>query len=165
MPIKLRGTRGLGLAIISVLLVVLVAACGKASSAATPSSGSSASSASSGSATAQIRTAWADFFAGTTPAAQKIALLQNGQAFAKIIQAQAGLPIAQGTQAKVLSVTQTSPTTAAVTYTITIGGKTALANQRGEAVKQGGVWKVGDKSFQALIGLERQSAPSSSPTP
>ena len=165
MSIKLRGTRAGALVLTSLALVVIVAACGKASSAGTPSAHPSASGSPSGSATAQITSDWTAFFAGTTPAAHKITLLQNGQAFATIIQAQAGLPIARGTQAKVLSVKQTSPTTATVTYTISIGGKVALANQHGQAVKQGGVWKVGSSSFRALLALEGHGTPSASPTP
>ena len=165
MSFKLRGRRVATLVTASLALVVLVAACGKATSAASPSTHPSVSTSPTGSATAQITSSWENFFAGTTSAASKIALLQNGQTFAKIIQAQAGLPIAKGTQAKVISVTQTSPTTATVKYTITIGGKVALADQNGQAVQQGGVWKVGDKSFQALLALEGQKVPSSSPSP
>jgi hypothetical protein len=164
MSLTLTRPKSAGLAVALLALTVLVAACGKATSAATPPSTIPKASPSV-SPTTQIKTNWMRFFAGTTPAARKIALLQNGQAFAAIIQAQAGLPIARGTQAKVLSVRQTSPTTAVVTYTITIGGKVALANQKGQAVKQGGVWKVGDSSFQALLAREGNSAPSSSPGP
>jgi len=47
-----------------------------------------------------------------------------------------------------------SATQAKVTYSILVGGAAALKNQPGVAVKQGGVWKVGDQSFCALLTLE-----------
>jgi hypothetical protein len=115
---------------------------------------------------AAITTAWQTFFAGTTPAATKITLLQNGQQFATVIQAQAGSPLAKATQAKVTAVSVTSPTTADVTYSIVQGGQVALPDQKGQAVLEGGVWKVSAPSFQALLKLEQGQAgasPSASP--
>ena len=144
----------------AVLLVVVVAACGKAvnANATTAPSPSAAPSAS-----AAVTADWQEFFSGATPAARKIALLQQGQQFAKTITAQASSPIAQGTQAKVTSVTVTSPTTATVTYSITMGGQTALPDQQGQAVLEGGVWKVSARSFQDLLKLE-QGATGSMPS-
>ena len=144
----------------AMLLVVVVAACGKAvnANATTAPSPSAAPSAS-----AAVTADWQEFFSGATPAARKIALLQHGQQFAKTITAQASSPIAQGTQAKVTSVTVTSPTTANVTYSITMGGQTALPDQQGQAVLEGGVWKVSARSFQDLLKLE-QGATGSMPS-
>ena len=144
----------------AVLLVVVVAACGKAvnANATTAPSPSAAPSAS-----AAVTADWQEFFSGATPAARKIALLQQGQQFAKTITAQASSPIAQGTQARVTSVTVTSPTTANVTYSITMGGQTALPDQQGQAVLEGGVWKVSARSFQDLLKLE-QGATGSMPS-
>ncbi len=152
--------------LLSVLLaVVLVAAgCGSTSTSTTPSSTPSASA--SVSTTAAITSAWEKFFAGTTPAATKIGLLQNGQQFATTIQAQANSPLAKATQAKVTSVKVLTPTTAAVTYSIVQGGQTALPDQNGQAVLEGGVWKVSAQSFQALLRLEQgqgSASPSASP--
>lgn len=144
------------------ILVGVVAACGGNASATTKSTPSPSATLSD---TAAVRQAWQTFFAGTTSASQKVQLLQNGQQFAKVIQAQAGLPMAQGTQATVSKVTVTSPTTADVIYSISIGGQVALAHQKGQAVKQGGMWKVGDKSFQALLSMEGQGMPSTLPSP
>ena len=47
-----------------------------------------------------------------------------------------------------------SPSQAKVTYSILIGGQSALANQAGVAVYQGGTWKVGLASFCGLLTLE-----------
>ena len=109
---------------------------------------------------------WVKFFNGTTPAATKVTLLQNGQQFAAVITAQAASPLAKSAQAKVTSVTVTSPTTATVKYSIVEGGQVAVPDQTGQAVLQGGVWKVSAPSFQALLKLEQgQTSGSPSPSP
>ena len=95
-------------------------------------------------------------------------MLQNGQQFASVIQAQANSPLAQGSSAKVTAVTVVSPTKAKVTYSILLAGQVVLADQKGEATLEAGVWKVSAKSFSALLALEGQSgagSPSASPTP
>ncbi len=147
------------------VLPVAVAACGSKSSATTtPSPTVSASAASS--ATAAITSDWEKFFAGTTAAAAKESLLQNAQQFATVIKAQASSAIAKATQAKVTAVKITSPTTATVTYSIVEGGQVALPDQKGQAVLEGGVWKVSAPSFQALLKLEQgqgSTSPSASP--
>ena len=142
-------------------LPVLLAACGSTSTAASPSPRPAPAAS-----TAAITSAWQTFFPGATPAATKITLLQNGQQFATVIQAQASSPLAKATQAKVTAVTVTSPTTADVTYSIVQGGQVALPDQKGQAVLDGGVWKVSAPSFQALLKLEQGQAsasPSASP--
>jgi hypothetical protein len=138
-------------------MVVVLAACGgKATSTPSPSPPSAAT---------QIKANWEAFFAGTTPAARKISLLQNGQQFATTIQAQAQSSLAKSTAAKVSSVNVTSATTATVKYSILLGKQVALADQTGQAALQGGVWKVSAQSFQALLALEgaASSSPSASP--
>jgi len=127
------------------------------SAASSPAAGSTAnasSPAASGNATAQITTNWEAFFDGKTSAAKKISLLQNGQKFASVINAQAGSGIATSAGAKVTTVVVNSPAKATVKYNITLGGTTALANQTGTAVYQDGMWKVGDVSFCQLLKLE-----------
>jgi len=134
------------------------------SAASSPAAGSTAnasSPAASGNATAQITTNWEAFFDGKTSAAKKISLLQNGQKFASVINAQAGSGIATSAGAKVTTVVVNSPAKATVKYNITLGGTTALANQTGTAVYQDGMWKVGDVSFCQLLKLENAgTAPS-----
>jgi hypothetical protein len=159
-------TRGAALAVLLVALPLVVAACGSKSNAATTPTPTPTLSAYAGGSAAAITSDWQKFFAGTTPAAAKMALLQNGQQFAAVIQAQASSAIAKATQAKVTAVKITSPTTADVTYSIVQGGQVALPNQKGQAVLVGGVWKVSAPSFQALLKLEQgqsSTAPSASP--
>ena len=106
------------------------------------------------SAITQIRASWTTFFRGTTPAAKKIALVQDGKAFAKIITAQARSGLASVASAKVARVTLVSKTKASVDYTVLLAGKPALKNARGTALYLQHGWKVSDQSFCALLGLE-----------
>jgi hypothetical protein len=110
--------------------------------------------ASQSSATAQVTTNWVRFFKGSTPPAQKVKLLENGSRFTSIIEAQAKSLLAQSTTVKVLSVQVLSKSKATVKYTIYLGGRPALANQKGTAVLQSKVWKVGASSFCSLLSLE-----------
>jgi hypothetical protein len=139
------------------------AASAASSPSAVPSAPASSSSpaAASGNAKAQITANWEAFFSGKTSAAKKISLLENGQKFATIINAQAGSGLAGSAGAKVTAVVVNSATKATVSYDITLGGTTALPNQTGTAIYQGGVWKVGDVSFCQLLKLENAgSSPS-----
>jgi len=104
-------------------------------------------------ATTAITTNWEMFFSGKSPAAMKIALVQNGSNFASIINNQAGSPLSTSATATVSSVTLKSGGTAAVKYSIGVSGA-SLSGQNGTAVYQDGVWKVGDVSFCALLTLE-----------
>ena len=115
---------------------------------------SSASPASSSGAASTIAANWAAFFNAKTPVAKRVSLLQDGQTFQSIIKSQAGSGLAASATAKVTKVTVVSSTQAKVTYSILIGGQSALANQAGVAVLQDGTWKVGLASFCGLLALE-----------
>ncbi len=86
--------------------------------------------------------------------AKRVSLLQDGQTFQSIIKSQAGSGLAASATAKVTKVTMVSSTQAKVTYSILIGGQSALAHQAGVAVFQDGTWKVGLASFCGLLALE-----------
>lgn len=158
--------------VVAFAVVASVSACGGSKAAGpTPSTGSpaattSAPSGSSGSTAdiAAITKNWEAFFDAKTPTDQRVALLQNGQAFAPIIRAQAGSGLAASASAKVSRVTVTSPSQATVTYSILIAGTPALADQTGTAVLDNGQWKVGDASFCALLALENGGSTSGLPT-
>src|ERR1700722_14736148 len=127
------------------------------SSSPAPSSSapaSSASPASSSGAASTIAANWATFFNAKTPVAKRVSLLQDGQTFQSIIKSQAGSGLAASASAKVTKVTMVSSTQAKVTYSILIGGQSALANQAGVAVLQDGTWKVGLASFCGLLAVE-----------
>jgi hypothetical protein len=104
-----------------------------------------------------IEANWATFFNAKTPTAKRLTLLENGTEFASVIKAQSGGGLASEASSKVTHVTLTGTDQAAVTYAILVAGKVALSNQHGLAVYQGGVWKVGDTSFCALLKLEGTS--------
>jgi len=157
--------------------VMAVAACSSsgstkpstsASSSAAPTSAAPATSAApspsgggSSAAVTQITTNWEAFFNPKTPVTKRVSLLQNGQVFESIIQAQAGSPLAASATSSVSSVTVESPAQAKVLYSILVGGTPELKNQPGVAVFQNGIWKVGDQSFCALLTLENSGkAPS-----
>ncbi|HTZ44441.1 MAG TPA: hypothetical protein VMB79_11325 [Jatrophihabitans sp.] len=145
--------------IATVLVPVVLAGCRGSSHPATSSSApapsASSSTPSAAEIAAQVSQVWTDFFAGTTAAAAKVKLLQNGAAYAAVIAAQAGSPTARATTAKVLKVTPTADgQSAAVSYDILVNKQVALPNQLGGAVLVGGSWKVAAASFCSLLALE-----------
>ena len=129
-----------------------LAACG---SSGTSSASVPPSTRPPASATALVRANWEAFFSGKTSAAKKITLLQNGQAYAAIIDAQSGSGMASSASASVTKVTVTSPAQARVTYDVLLGTTPALTSQSDVAVYQNGTWKVGDASFCGLLALEK----------
>ena len=149
---------------------VLVSACGGSTEATsttttavpTTSSGSSTTSVSLSGDEAAIAANYVKFFDGTQPVADKIGLLENGQQYTKELETQGASPLAKMASVSVSSVTITSPTAAEVKYSILVGGQPALPDQIGEAVLQGGVWKVGIDSFMALLALQQGSTTPSS---
>jgi glucose/arabinose dehydrogenase len=156
-----------------VALALTVAACsssGSSTSAATspsaasapaspvpasaPASSSAPSTGGNSAAVAQITANWEKFFSSSTPVSEKVTLLQNGSTFEAAIKAFANFPLASSLGAKVTNVTLNSATSATVTYSITTSsGSTLLPNQKGTAVYQDGVWKVGDASLCGLFKL------------
>ena len=141
-------------------LALTVAAC---SSSSSPSSSAPASSAPASSApasaptsdnaaaAAEIKANWEKFFNASTPTSQRVALLQNGSAFAGAI---SGLShLVSGLGATVTSVTVTSPTMAVVKYNLTASGSTLLSGETGTAVYENGTWKVADASLCGLLKL------------
>lgn len=124
---------------------------------------SSASPVSSSGAASTIAANWAAFFNAKTPVAKRVSLLQDGQTFQSTIKAQAGTGLAASATAKVTKVTMVSSTQAKVTYSILLGGQTALAHQAGVAVYQDGTWKVGLTSFCGLLTVENGGSTSKLP--
>lgn len=136
--------------------VATTSAPAHATGSAAPASGAPEADAAT---TAAVTDAFVKFFDSTTPPDQKIALVENGQAFAPTINAQAGSPMAQGTTATVSHVALTAPDRAAVTYTILLNGSPALQDQAGWAVKADETWKVSQETFCALLTLQGNPPP------
>jgi hypothetical protein len=132
-------------------LALAVAACGSSSPSSSSSAPSSSSATGNAAAVAQITANWEKFFSASTPTSQRVALLQNGPAFAVAI---TGLShLVSGLGATVTSVTVTSPTSATVKYNLTASGSSLLSGQTGTAVYENGTWKVADASLCGLIKL------------
>lgn len=103
---------------------------------------------------ATIAANWTTFFDGSQPVTGKADLLQNGDQYAAELEAQAASPLTKGVTVEVSAVTIGSDSTAEVTYSLLLGGIPALADQKGQAILEDGVWKVGEASFQALLALQ-----------
>ena len=115
--------------------------------------GSSHSKSPSGpNAQAQIKSAYVKFFAGSTPLAERVALLENGQQFKPVIKLFADNPLAKNASATVSSVTLQGANKAKVDFSVKVGGA-SLGTQTGTAVRQNGRWKVGDAGLCKLVAL------------
>lgn len=132
-------------------------------SATSPSPSASAAPAAGAAARDAVAANWTAFFDAKTPVAKRVSLLQDGSQFASIISAQAGSGLASEASAKVTKVRLVSATQADVTYSILVGGQSALPHQAGVAVYQDGMWKVGVASFCGLLTLENGGKTSSLP--
>ena len=97
---------------------------------------------------------WTEFFNPKAPAAKRATLLQDASALSSALSGMATNPQAQTSSAKVDSVTVQSSTKAKVVYDILVSGTPILNGQTGEAVLEGGTWKVSVASFCGLLALE-----------
>ena len=104
-------------------------------------------------ATAEIKRNWQAFFDPKTSIADKTKYLENGTVLAPLLQGFAADPRVGQVAATVSNVTFTSPTTATVTYTLTLQGTVVAPNATGKAVLQDGTWKVALSTLCGLIAL------------
>jgi hypothetical protein len=102
---------------------------------------------------AQIKSAYAKFFSGRTPIPERVAVLQNGPKFKGLVTSFANNPLAKNVNATVSSVTLQGANKAKVVYTVKLGGA-GLPTQTGTAVRENGMWKVGDASLCRLVALQ-----------
>ncbi|MFE3292296.1 hypothetical protein [Rhodococcus sp. NPDC059234] len=153
MPVRVVAALGFG-----AVLALTTIGCGGSNEGA-PSGTTPPSAAAGSDARAAVTDAFVAFFSGDTAAAEKITLVQNGQAFADTVNAQADSPIAKGATATVSTVDLDSPGHATVTYTVLLDGKPVLPDQTGEAVEVDGTWKVAQSTFCALLTLEGNPPP------
>jgi ABC-type phosphate/phosphonate transport system substrate-binding protein len=102
--------------------------------------------------TAEITTAYTSFFNASTPAATRLASLQNGANYTPQL-TQLGKLMPSTLGAKVDSVAITG-NTAAVTYELINNGQSLLGKpSTGSAVKVGGKWLVASSTFCGLASL------------
>jgi len=146
-------------------VLLLTAGCGTrvgtrfTSPAGTPAATSTSTSSSpsttidAAAATAQITANWQRFFDHTTALADREALLENGPSYAAALITRSKDPLQAQASATVTSVALTAADRATVTYDVSLNGAVALPGAQGEAVRQGGVWKVSAQSFCSLVTL------------
>jgi hypothetical protein len=147
---------GCVLAVSSVALIVGCGGAGKKTGAGTPSSSSSvaAMGARPSETKAAIRLSWEAFFDGSTSAAKRVSLLENGDQFAKTIAAVSASPLAKQAKASVTSVRIDGPARATVTFSLLLGATPVIQGVKGSAVLVNGTWKVSRASFCQLAALQ-----------
>jgi hypothetical protein len=106
------------------------------------------------SAKTQIDHNWQTFFGPTASLQTRENLLQNGSAFAQIIQSEFAALGQESFSSTINSTTLTSTTAANVVYTGTLGGQVVLKNEAGSAVKVNNTWKVSDATLCQLLALD-----------
>ncbi|MFZ2177550.1 MAG: hypothetical protein WAW17_26700 [Rhodococcus sp. (in: high G+C Gram-positive bacteria)] len=109
--------------------------------------------------TKEITDAFVTFFNGTTPPADRAALVENGDVFLPTLEGMTANPQAMATTATVEGVTLTDPANAAVKWTLLMGGNPVLPDQSGEALEQAGKWKVSANTFCSLMAIQGGGAP------
>ncbi|MFD5636923.1 hypothetical protein ACFWJM_22690 [Streptomyces sp. NPDC127077] len=166
-----RGNVGAVAAAAVLVLAAALTACsgdnggGGSSASPTPTAEQSTATAPADPAAAQqeIKQNWEKFFDPAVSAKDKLAVLENGERMAPVLQGFNGDQRGQQVKSNVEKIEFTSPTEANVTYTLTLNGATALPNASGTAVEQNGTWKVSVKTLCALVQLSGNG--SSSPVP
>jgi hypothetical protein len=151
------------------LAVLLVVSCGgsgkkaaapSASPVSTSATPSAAASATAGTLTgeqAEVAHAWVTFFAPNSSLDTKVSLLQRGPTYRSILVAQSKTSAARLYSMTVSAVTVHGDS-ADVVFDIHSGGSVVLAKQSGQAVREGGVWKVSADNFCALISLNTETS-------
>lgn len=129
------------------------------SDSTTSAAATSAAAAAADPATTQAVTdTYVTFFNGTTPPATRAGLVENGDAFLPALEGMAADPQATATSATVEGVTA-SDGVAAVSWTLLMNGAPVLPDQSGEAVDDGGTWKVSAATFCALLAIQGDGTP------
>jgi hypothetical protein len=126
-------------------LGLIAAACG---------GGGGSGSQSPAQAKAEIKTNWERYFDPSQPVSAKPVLIENGDQMQQILQTQSTNPLAKNIKTVVTDVTLQGDNAAVVTYNIlSIQTNDTLLppGSKGQAVKQGGKWKVSQGTFCGLI--------------
>jgi hypothetical protein len=130
-------------------LGLIAAACGGSDS-------KSAAKQTPAEAKAEITKAWETFFNPAIPSEQKSDIVENYAGLKPLLDEQKNNPQAQMIKAAVKDVTLQGEANATVTYDIvnTQTNEPLLPNASGQAVKQGGKWKVSQQTFCSLLKLQ-----------
>ncbi|MGM7645065.1 hypothetical protein ACSVDM_09210 [Nocardia sp. JW2] len=143
---------------------VAVAGCGDdEESTAAPRTSSVVTSAAAATADAATVRAVSDayllFFDGKVSAEEKIAVVEKGAEFEPVLRAQGENPQAKTTSVTVSAVKTTGADAADVTYSLLMNGTPVLPDQTGQAVREGGKWKVAAATYCALMAIQGGTSP------
>ena len=151
----INSMRHAGLVAVAALTVV-VSACSSSGSNPAPSTpaGSGAAGGPPVNAATQkaVVKSFTIFFNSDSSTAQSQAVLQNGAAFHKTLVEQGKTSYAKKTSVKVTSVSKVSKKVVDVKFTITSGS--IKFPYKGNAVREGGKWKVAAKTLCGLLKVE-----------
>lgn len=109
--------------------------------------------------TQEVTEAYVVFFTGTTPPAERAALVENGDTFLPLLEGMTADPQATATAATVEGVTSTGDDAAAVQWTLMMNGAPVLPDQSGEAIREDGQWKVSAVTFCTLLAIQGDGSP------
>ena len=110
------------------------------------------------SAATAVATDYQKFFDPATPAASKLALLQNGTAFEPVLEGFASNKLASAATVTVTAVDFTGATAADVTYNLCESGAAVLPGSAGKSVLVGGTWQIADATLCGLVKLNNGGA-------
>jgi hypothetical protein len=124
------------------------------SSSPAPTSSSASSSAAESADAAAVRQTYTRFADPAVPVAQKVALLQDGSAFAPALTALSKTDYAKTVGLNITNVQITSPKLATVTLDVLLSGSPVVRGQKGYAVKENGTWKIAGATFCGLLAAQ-----------
>ena len=107
----------------------------------------------------EISDAFVNFFNGQNPPQQRAALVENGATFAPMLEGMKANPRASGTSATVTGVKTVDANNADVTWTLNLNGAPVMPDQTGQAINDGGTWKVSAATFCALLAIQGGGGP------
>lgn len=109
--------------------------------------------------TKAITDAYVTFFNGAGDPMARAALVENGETFGPVLQGMSANPQAAGTSATVSGVELVDENNANVTWTLNLNGAPVLPDQTGQAINDGGTWKVSASTFCALLAIQGGGGP------
>ncbi len=110
-----------------------------------------------GDAATEVTTSFLRFFDPTVAEAERLNLIQGGDAFSQAISLQQRSEFAKAVTVKVSTVTVNSADKATVIFTLLLDGQPAGPSRTGYAVRQDGMWKVAGTTYCSV--LSTQGAP------
>jgi hypothetical protein len=154
----INSMRRTGVLVLAALTLVVSAGC--SSSGGNPATSTSAGSGApaaggppvSAATKKAVEKAFTVFFNSDSKTAQSEAVLQHGAVFHQTLIAQGKTDYAKNTSVKITSVTKVSKNVSAVKFTINSGS--IKFPYHGNAVREGGKWKVAAKTLCGLLKVE-----------